>query len=431
MHVMKESIKRAVLRMFPGYVAEHDGFRAERDTLRKTLNSALTERYFSEPEARACLVVDAHLPMFDRDAGSRTVHDYLGLLRELGFEVTFFSEAAFQPAWLPYWTDLHRLGVNVVFGRPDLRPQDLVASHERPFDSILLSRPDTAGRCIDALRQLTDARLLYYGHDLHWLRNQRAFEATGDESFRRASESYQVLEWKVIRTADLVMYPSQAEVDVIHAQHPEIPCVVLPPYMYDTSTPRPRRQRSDLLFVGSEAHPPNVDGLRWFVAEVLPLVWKALPTIRLHVVGMSTTGPVAGLASDRVIIEGRVSQARLEDLLAQCRVSVAPLRYGAGVKGKIVEAMFHGLPIVTTSAGAEGLVDASQVLRVADTAAAFAQDLIDSYGCSDEVLDTIADRARAYVGSHFSRARAATVLRTAMNHAVPRAALRGVPAERI
>ncbi len=160
-------------------------------------------------------------------------------------------------------------------------------------------------------------------------------------------------------------------------------------------------ERSDLLFVGGFRHPPNVDAVLWFVREVFPLIRAKHAEINLHCIGADVPAEIRVLGSrPGVEIHGHVPD--LQPWMDRCRVSVAPLRYGAGVKGKINQAMAHGLPVVATSPAVEGmhLRDGVDVL-VADSAEAFAQAVLRLNG--DAALwEQIATHALQNVTEHFS-----------------------------
>jgi glycosyltransferase involved in cell wall biosynthesis len=137
-------------------------------------------------------------------------------------------------------------------------------------------------------------------------------------------------------------------------------------------------QRQHLLFVGGFQHLPNVDAVQWFVQEVWPIVHAAEPAMRVRIVGSQMPSKLQNLDVPGVEILGFVQD--LDDLLSQSRISIAPLRYGAGVKGKINQAMAHGLPVVATSMAVEGmnLLHEEHVL-VADTPQDFARELLRLY----------------------------------------------------
>jgi glycosyltransferase involved in cell wall biosynthesis len=128
----------------------------------------------------------------------------------------------------------------------------------------------------------------------------------------------------------------------------------------------------DLLFVAGFAHAPNVDAAIWFVNDVFPLIRKRHPGIKLYLVGSNPTEGVRELEGGGVHVTGFVSDEALAGYYRTSKVAVAPLRYGGGMKGKVVEAMRFGIPCVTTPAGAQGFSGTSEFLSVAEDAASFA-----------------------------------------------------------
>ncbi len=129
----------------------------------------------------------------------------------------------------------------------------------------------------------------------------------------------------------------------------------------------------DLLFVGGFNHPPNVDAVVWFTEQVMPLLSEAYPDTRFHIVGSNPTDAVQELQGDRVPVYGYLSDEELAAIYRKVVAAVVPLRFGAGVKGKVLEAIQMNVPLVTTPTGAEGIPDAEQVMTVVEDAAAFAE----------------------------------------------------------
>ena len=117
---------------------------------------------------------------------------------------------------------------------------------------------------------------------------------------------------------------------------------------------------------GKVAHPPNADAVLWFASEIFPAIRRQIPDIQFYVVGSKVTDEIKELEQpgNGIIIKGFVSDEELEAIYQQCRIVVVPLRYGAGVKGKVVEAIYNGAPIVTTSVGAEGIPEVEKTLAV-------------------------------------------------------------------
>ena len=142
--------------------------------------------------------------------------------------------------------------------------------------------------------------------------------------------------------------------------------------------------RRDLMFIGGFGHTPNIDAMLWFVKEVFPKVDKSLG-IKFYIAGSNATPEIKKLASENVIIKGFVSDEELAQMYNSCRMVVVPLRYGAGIKGKNVEAMKFGVPIITTSVGAEGIDGIESVASVIDSVDEMAKEISRLYNDKDEL----------------------------------------------
>ena len=134
--------------------------------------------------------------------------------------------------------------------------------------------------------------------------------------------------------------------------------------------------RKGVLFVAGFAHPPNVDAARWLVTEVMPRVRERAPDLDLWLVGANPTAEVQALAGERVHVTGYVTDEQLQAFYRAARIAVVPLRFGAGVKSKVVEALRYGLPLVTTAVGAQGLEELDEVARVEDDPEAIAEAIL-------------------------------------------------------
>jgi glycosyltransferase involved in cell wall biosynthesis len=132
----------------------------------------------------------------------------------------------------------------------------------------------------------------------------------------------------------------------------------------------------EIIFVAGFGHAPNEDAAVWFGTEILPLIRAAVPAASLSVVGSNPTARVRALAGAGFTVSANVSDAELAAAYGRAKVAVVPLRCGAGVKLKVVEALRAGTPLVTTAVGAQGLPGLSGVVRVEDDAAAFADAVI-------------------------------------------------------
>ena len=162
-------------------------------------------------------------------------------------------------------------------------------------------------------------------------------------------------------------------------------------------------QREGLLFVGGFAHPPNADAVLWFAREIFPRIRQRLPQVNFYVVGSKVTEEIQALHSEEngIIIKGFVSEEELTKLYASCRMVVVPLRYGAGVKGQVVEAIYHGAPILTTTVGAEGIPHVETVLEIANAPELFAEKTAELYGDEERLL-AMCRKTQTYIREYFS-----------------------------
>ena len=365
------------------------------------------------------LVVDNALPEPDRDAGSRTLMDMIDALQALGWRVKFWAQnLAADPV---YARPLQQRGIEVIHGnRYRACFGAWLAAHAGVIDAVLLSRPAFAHEAIGPVRRhLPQARVLFYGHDLHHARFALEGEVTGDAAMLADARRLRALEQAVWRQADCVLYPSQAEVDVVRAQLPSVHARAIAPYALDgvpVAPGLPLAQRRGVLFVAGFGHTPNIDAAQWLVREVWPLVRAARPGAVLTLAGSNPTPAVLALAGDDVRVTGSLSEQALAAQYASARVALVPLRIGAGIKRKVVEAMHFGVPVVTTPIGAQGLEDAGDALQVAADAQALAQRTIALLG-DDPAWQAQAALARDWVAGRFSAQAIREVLAQELNGA--------------
>ena len=358
---------------------------------------------------RQVLVIDALTPQPDRDSGSLRLVNLMRLLIEEGAHPVFMP--ANRTAEDQYTAALQGMGVECWHAPYAARFPAWLRAHGPRFDVALVSRHYIAGEMLPLLRRYApNARLLFDTVDLHYLRERRAAELAGDAAALRAAMRTRAVELALVRAADITLVVSEAERALLASDAPGADVRVLS-NLHRQVPPGPAwSQRDGLLFVGGFRHPPNVDAVLWFVREVFPRIRDARPDIEFHCVGGDVPNEIAPLADiPGVRIHGHVPE--LQPLLDGARVSIAPLRYGAGVKGKVNQAMAHGLPVVATTAAVEGMhLREGEDVLVADDAEGFADAVLRLHG--DEALwARLSANGRDNVARHFSIDAARAVVR--------------------
>lgn len=333
------------------------------------------------------LVLDAAPPRPDRDAGSRAVWHAMQTLRRLDADVRFWSHAIVEDALASELLAIH--GYELF---DEARAGCVFAAwwrdHAPYFDMVVVNRPAIASAHLPTLRRHGDPVIVYYGHDIHQLRLQREAQLSRDPATHAAAERVGTVERAAWLRSDVILYPTDEETAIVTSflrdqGHPG-PCAMTAPLLVMDGDPRPPdrvgatslSERRDLLFVGGFSHAPNRDGVEWFLSECWPALRASERGMRLVVVGDGAPEHLLARAAPNVVFASNLSEHELAARYADARVAIAPLRYGAGLKGKVIEAMHHGVPCVTTSVGAEGLSGAP-ALRVADAPAAFAAQVLE------------------------------------------------------
>lgn len=383
-----------------------------RDTLaRRHPPPTQTPHYAAQHQARArVLVIDATTPMPDRDSGSVRLFELLRLLLDEGCAVTFFPENGLDDGH--YTQALRAIGVEA-WTQPWLTTlPDWLAKHGGRFQLIIVSRHYVLAPLLPLLRRhAPQARIVFDTVDLHHLREQREAEERGDAALQRAAARTRSEELALITAVDRTWVVSPVEKALLAEALPAATIDIVS-NIHRVRGPGPGMTgRHGLLFVGGFRHPPNVDAALWLAHDILPQIRAKRPDIGLSLVGSDAPPEILALdGRDGIRVHGHVPD--LEPLLDAHRYSVAPLRYGAGVKGKVNTALAHGLPVLATPCAVEGmgLTHGSDVL-VAEGAEAFAEAVIAAY--DDAALwQRLAEGGLANTEREFSPERARQALRS-------------------
>jgi len=381
--------------------------RADADVADDAIPATLKPPASGKP-ARRILVIETMTPDPTRDSGSMRLCQIFRLLNADGWYIDFMADD--NDATPRDIARLAALGVAVHRGNA----ASWMRTHGATLDAVMLCRLPVADQYLALTRQLAPrARAVFDTVDLHFIREQRAATLTSNPALARQATRSRRRELAMVEQADVTLVVSGDERDILATEAPRSR-VELVSNIHDVAgRSEPFASRSGLLFVGGFGHPPNEDAVRWFSANVLPLVRANDPTIIFHVVGDIDDTTRSAIECEGMLIHGRVEN--LNPLLASTRISVAPLRFGAGVKGKVNQAMSHGLPVVVTTLAAEGMHlqdDIDAIIRDDATAMANAIDCI----YHDEVLWTrLSDAGLDNVRRHFSTERARDALRRVLD----------------
>jgi glycosyltransferase involved in cell wall biosynthesis len=302
-----------------------------------------------------------------------------------------------------FWTDnlyydkqyakpLQDIGVEVLYG-PRLvdKFEKWLETNYVYLDYIFLSRPHVAEKYLDAIVKYFTGKLVFYGHDLHYVRLESEYAITKNEEVKTEATHWKTLEKQIWTYPDIIYYPSEEESILVQAQMPNKTVRAISAYVYPDEEIAAARARvgartdaggggtdlPTLMFVAGFRHRPNVDAALWLVRTILPRLRNHVPQFTTILAGSFPPPEVTALGSDDVIVTGYISDALLRNLYFSATVIVAPLRFGGGVKGKIIEALRYGVPIVTTAAGAQGMNGAEDYLGLAETADEFVTRIVE------------------------------------------------------
>jgi GT2 family glycosyltransferase/glycosyltransferase involved in cell wall biosynthesis len=335
--------------------------------------------------ARRILVADCRIPRADVSAGERATVGILKDLCALGYEVVFLPNDM-APS-LHEEAELQALGIKVITRDAGYQyATHYVAAHGHQFGAFYIIRVDVAEAILPVARQVApNARVIFHAPDLCFLREMREAEFHHDDAARKRARMTRDREIAVMSRADRIVVVSPAEVPLLQAEMPGASVTVFPAlYAPVKREPRGFAERHNIFFLGGFGHRPNIRAVHWFAAEVWPHLRAALPEVEFHILGAE--------APDSVVKLGRLPGIKvvgfvrdLDSILETLRVGVAPLLYGAGIKGKVAVTLGAGIPCVCTDIAAEGMgIQDGVHARVESDPHRFAEAIISLY--TDAVL---------------------------------------------
>lgn len=369
------------------------------------------------------LFIDYTTPRPDQDAGSYAAIQEIKLVQALGYKVTFLPTNLAHLG--SYTEDLQKMGVEVIYAPFYMSVNDYLAQHATDFDAFYITRFYVANDSLAQIRaHVPDARVLFNNADLHFLREIRAARVSGDTERMESARKTRDEEMAVIQQVDVVLSYNEFEHSVIEAYTEGSAKILRTPWVVDVpETIPPLSERSGLSFLGGFRHHPNAEGLLWFAREILPQVSARHKKTQkpgekdlvLSVYGSRMSDEIKALKSDALDPVGFVQDAA--DAYDQHRVFVAPLLSGAGIKGKVLSALAHGVPCVLTPVAAEGIgLRHGHDSFIARTPAEWV-DAIIRLNSDDALWQEMSENARAYMAESFSFERGKQAMRDAFEAA--------------
>lgn len=354
-------------------------------------DAALAEDAANRKSGSPIIVFDDRVPMPDRDAGSARMAEILKSLARIG-----------KPVFVPmkplpeYEQLLWKEGIETA------RVDDYVRlMKRRKFSVAILSRPEVAAALIKSIRRLDrKTKIVFDMVDAYFIRLRRESEIIGDPAVLKAAREHEKLELTLARDSDQIWCASPVDKREVGRSVGEERILVIPTIHSLKRRGRPWRDREGLLFIGHLSHRPNSDAIHYFMREILPLLRESLFSVCFQIVGSNPSAEIQAYGSDSVKVLGYVPD--IDPLFQKARVFVAPLRFGAGVNGKIGEALSYGLPVVTTSLAAEGLgLTHGKDVLIARDPRGFADRVLEVYH-NEDLWQRLADCGYQHIERHFT-----------------------------
>lgn len=377
------------------------------DALKRHLPNGSSPEVASDRLVRGhILIVDLVTPTPDQDSGSVDMFNLIRILIGLNYRVHFLPIG--NLAFLKGYTEaLQAMGVECIYAPCYPTFKAFLTERGDVFDYVIMARVCAAEAAIAEVATLApSAATIFYTVDLHGLRQLREAKLEADPEKLATAKEMQRREERLVAETDTAIVLSDYEAALLSAKgHDNVEVLPL-----IRTLPQPGKaayaQRSDVVFIGGFQHPPNIDAAHWLLDEIWPRVRRlvakrGLDPITVKIAGSNMPDWLARRDDAGVKVLGFV--ADLDALFGAARLSIAPLRYGAGLKGKLATSLSYGVPTVGTDVTFEGMPqeDLERIRVCAKTADELAQSIVDLY-CDETRWQAFAEAGPAYVARHFS-----------------------------
>lgn len=312
---------------------------------------------------KTILIVDSQIPTFDKDSASNRLTEIAKFLAKY-YNVYLMDWRKSIPTveFKKYIQNLNEHNVNVY--TPFINNFGILKGKKHFLDNLLpkidfvwCHRPELFEYYLDFFRKnAPQAKIIYDMVDIHYLRMERGLEIKYDKKRAKELVKYKYIETELCKKADKIAVISDKEKEFMKSFVDESKLVTVSNVHNLKVKPEempPFEKRKGIFFIGTFLHDPNVDAVEILYHKIMPLVWQKMPDLKITIIGSEAPESIQNMNSEKFEIAGYV-----EDIIPyyeKCFASVSPLRFGAGVKGKIGQALEYTLPVLTTEIGAEGM----------------------------------------------------------------------------
>jgi glycosyltransferase involved in cell wall biosynthesis len=363
------------------------------------------------PAPKRILVIDACPLTPEQDSGSLRMFNLLQVLGQMGMEVTLVADNLQKNDSTEV---LQSLGIKSLY-RPHINNLvKFLQQRSATYDYVILSRLVVAGKYVDLIKNYApETKVIFDSVDLHYLRIEREALTKADNKLKSFAAECKQRELAVAQKADITLVVSPVEKQILEKECPRIRIEIVSNIHEIHGRGADFSGRRGLLFIGGFSHAPNVDAVLFFVRNIFPLVKKNLTEVCFHIIGSNVPDEISRLANSRILVHGFVQDGG--PFFNACKVSVAPLRFGAGIKGKINQSQSYGVPVVATSLAVEGMqLEHGESVLVADTPGKFAEAIVSVY-TNEDLWNRLSQNGIRNLEEHFSFNSARTSLESLFN----------------
>jgi len=342
------------------------------------------------------LVIDHSIPEPDKDSGSVRLKEIIKILISIGYHVSFMPNDGLKRG--RYFDELIGMGVLVIHKYPNRNGMlNLLQQQLSDTDLIWVCKPHTYA---SLQSYFTDRhKVIYDTVDLHYVRMGREAELLSSTALQNEANAMKEQEISFAKKSALTITVTSEERDCLRNEGISNVAVVPNIHIPNISNNfKSFSERKGLLFIGGYAHKPNVDAVKWLIQEIMSKVWEQDASIEVTLLGSHPPDEVLALSGEKVFVPGYIED--VSHYFNNCRIFVAPLRYGAGMKGKIGQSLSYALPIITTEVGAEGIgLTPDKDFILAHNEQEFAESILSLYR-NEKLWGEIADRSKEIIAQY-------------------------------